>query len=85
MKITYFWGPHCEPCKSVGPIVEQVAQSHNCTLTKVNAEAEPAAAARYGVRGLPTIHVEIDFDPVVVFVGGSSGVKLAEYMQEHTK
>jgi thioredoxin-like negative regulator of GroEL len=85
MKITYFWGPHCEPCKSVGPIVEQVAGAHGCTLTKINVEEEPGIAGRYGVRGLPTIHVEIDFEPVVVFVGGSAGEKLVEYMKEQTK
>lgn len=52
-----FWAAWCGPCRSLAPVLEQLADRHRDTLAiaKIDSDAEPALAARYGVRSLPTL------------------------------
>jgi len=52
-----FWAPWCGPCRIVGPVIEDLAREHGgfIKVVKVNVDDSPALAARYGVRGIPTI------------------------------
>ena len=54
-----FWAPWCGPCQMMGPIFEQVAANFvlKARFAKVNTEDNPALAARYGIRGIPTLMV----------------------------
>src|SRR3974390_2357249 len=52
-----FWGRWCGPCRMVAPIVEHLAAEYagRADFVKVDTDAEPGIAARYGVRSLPTL------------------------------
>lgn len=52
-----FWAAWCGPCRSLAPVLEQLAERHRDSLwiAKVDTDAESALAARYGVRSLPTL------------------------------
>jgi len=52
-----FWAAWCGPCRMMGPIVEQVASEYKGRLkvAKLNVDDSPDLAARYGVRGIPTL------------------------------
>ena len=52
-----FWAPWCAPCKSIAPIVEQIAGEYEGKLkvAKLNVDDHPATASRYGVRGIPNL------------------------------
>ena len=52
-----FWAPWCGPCKSIAPIIEELAGQYEGKLkvTKLNDDDHPATAARYGVRGIPNL------------------------------
>lgn len=51
-----FWAPWCGPCKMLDPIVERAAGKHvKVAFAQVNVDEHPALAARFGIRGLPTI------------------------------
>jgi len=51
-----FYADWCGPCKTMSPIVEQVASQYNGKLKviKVNVDNNQAAAAQYRVQGIPT-------------------------------
>jgi len=66
-----FWAPWCGPCQVQGPILDQVAEKigNRATIAKVNVDDSPAPAARFGVRGIPTLIVFKDGEVVQQFIG----------------
>jgi len=52
-----FWAPWCGPCSMVGPVVEEIAKSHQGKLKvcKVNVDDCPSSASSYGVMSIPTL------------------------------
>jgi thioredoxin 2 len=54
-----FWADWCGPCHAMAPIYEKAAQDlePGFRFLKLDTEAEPNVAARYNIRGIPTIMV----------------------------
>ena len=52
-----FWAPWCGPCKSIAPILEELAieLTGKLTIAKVNVDDNGELAAKYGVRAIPTM------------------------------
>jgi putative thioredoxin len=52
-----FWADWCQPCHMLAPVIERAVAAHDgkVELAKLDVDANPATAARYGVRGLPTV------------------------------
>jgi thioredoxin 1 len=52
-----YWAPWCGPCKMVAPILDEIAGEYNgkVRIVKVNVDDNPGTAAKYGVRGIPTL------------------------------
>ena len=52
-----FWAPWCGPCRTMAPAYEQAAArlEPRVQLAKLDTEAEPALAQRFGIRSIPTL------------------------------
>jgi putative thioredoxin len=66
-----FWAPWCEPCKALKPVLEKLAAEYGgkFLLAKINSDDNQELAARYGVRGIPSVKAFIDGEPVDEFSG----------------
>ena len=51
-----FYADWCGPCKSMSPVVEQVASQYKgkVKVIKINIDTNQAAAAQFRVQGVPT-------------------------------
>jgi thioredoxin 2 len=54
-----FWAAWCGPCRVVAPSVEAVGRVHRGRMLalKLDTDADPDAAARHGIQGIPALHV----------------------------
>ncbi len=79
-----FWAPWCGPCKMIGPIVEELADEYSgrIKVAKVNVDNNQELAARYGIRGIPTVMVFKGGQVVSSFVGLRSKGDLAEALDQ---
>jgi thioredoxin 1 len=52
-----FWAEWCAPCRAIAPTLDELVRESggSVSLAKVNVDEQPALAARYGIRSIPTI------------------------------
>ena len=66
-----FWAPWCAPCRSIAPVVDELAGEYagRVGFAKVNVDENPKLATDYGVRSIPTLLLFKDGKPVKQIVG----------------
>lgn len=76
-----FWASWCNPCRMIGPIVEEVAnETTHAKVGKVNVDDQPELAQQFGISNIPTLVVMKDGKIVNKVVGGRPKAELVEML-----
>ena len=80
-----FWAPWCGPCKVISPILDELAPefSEKVNFVKVNVDDNPNLAAKYGIRGIPSLLLIKDGEVKDSSVGGVSQEQIKEFINKN--
>ena len=80
-----FWASWCEPCKTLGPVLEKLAGEYSGAfqLAKVDVDKEPQLAAAFQIRSVPTVILLKGGQPVDGFPGAVTEGQLREFLGQH--
>ncbi len=79
------WATWCEPCKTLGPTLEKVANDYagGFIVAKVDVDASPEIAQALGVQSVPTCFLLTEGRPVDAFTGVVSEKQLIEFLTKN--
>jgi len=82
-----FWATWCEPCKTLGPMLEKLAAEYNGAfrLGKVDVDAQQELAGMFGIRSIPTVMLVKDGQPLDGFTGALPEGQLREFLSRHVQ
>ena len=80
-----FWAEWCGPCKTLHPILEDVVGDYvgKIKFTKLNVDDSSETAAKYGIRGIPSLLLFKEGEVVATKVGTPSKAALLEFLNEN--
>jgi putative thioredoxin len=79
-----FWADWCQPCKTLGPILEKVTveTQGSVRLAKVDVDANPRLAQAFGVQGIPMVIAFKDGRPVSQFTGAVPEAAVRQFISQ---
>jgi thioredoxin 1 len=80
-----FWAVWCGPCRMVAPVLEEIAseQGDKVKIAKLDVDANPITAGRFGVRAIPTMILFKNGREAQRVVGYVPKEKLLQQIQPH--
>lgn len=80
-----YWAEWCGPCKTVAPILEEIANDYQGKLKicKLNIDENPSTPPRYGIRGIPTLMLFKNGNVEATKVGALSKSQLSAFIDSN--
>lgn len=80
-----FWAPWCGPCRSLSPIVDEVADelAGKLAVAKCNVDDNQDLAMKYGVMSIPTLIVFKNGEEIDRSVGALPKARLQALLEKH--
>ena len=80
-----YWAEWCGPCKMIAPILDEVSRdySEKLQVAKLNVDENQSVAAKYGIRGIPTLMLFKNGAVVATKVGALSKSQLTLFLDSH--
>ena len=80
-----FWATWCEPCKTLGPMLESLAAEYNGAfrLGKVDVDTQQELAGMFGIKSIPTVVLVKDGQVLDGFAGALPLGQLREFLSRH--
>ena len=80
-----FWAEWCGPCRMIAPALEEISNElgDKVTVAKLNIDENPDVPARYGVRGIPTMLLFKDGQPVAQKVGAAPRSQIQQWLESN--
>jgi putative thioredoxin len=78
-----FWAAWCGPCRVLGPIIERLAveAGGRWELAKVDTEAHPAIAERYGIVNIPNVKLFVNGEVADEFIGAIPEPEIRRWLE----
>ncbi len=81
--IADFYADWCGPCKMIAPVLEEIAAETDAAVAKVDIDQHQGLAGEYGVRGVPTLIVFANGEPVDRMVGMQEKQTIMRALSKH--
>ena len=80
-----YWAEWCGPCKSIAPILDEVAKEYQGRLkiAKINVDENQQVPAKFGIRGIPTLMLFKDGQLAGTLVGAHPKAKFTAFIDSH--
>jgi thioredoxin 2 len=80
-----FWAEWCGPCRMVSPAVEKLGRDNagKLKVVKLDVDAAPQIAGRYGVQGIPLLVLIVDGEEADRRVGAVPEPQLRQWLEPH--
>lgn len=80
-----YWAEWCGPCKSIAPILDDVAKEYSGRLkvAKLNIDDNQETPAKFGIRGIPTLMLFKNGNVEATKVGALSKSQLTAFIDSN--
>ena len=77
------WAPWCGPCRTIGPIIDQLAKDFagKVKFAKLNVDENPAISAKYNIMSIPTMLLFKDGKVVNSLVGALPKAEIENHLR----